>query len=189
MFGKVRRGNFLPPALQLGVGGLGAKQVKEVILAHAREEFLGEMFFIGQEEGFIFGAGSRPRISAARCSSWGLACVTDWAAELSVKQRGWPVWQSKKKKVCAILAGLCSGVEAMATHLALAIAEDAVRIQGQERTGEMVAGTTQFAQSDLELLGLRDGVSGNNSWMAIGGTKGKPLANSKPFWESVRRWR
>jgi hypothetical protein len=63
----------------------------------------------------------------------------------------------QEKGLCHF-GGFVFGVEAMAPHLALAVAEHAVRVQGQERAGKMVAGTAQFAQRDLELLGLLDGV-------------------------------
>ena len=41
--------------------------------------------------------------------------------------------------------GFLFGIKTVPTHLALGIAEDAVRIQGQECTAEMVAGKTQLA--------------------------------------------
>jgi hypothetical protein len=52
------------------------------------------------------------------------------------------------------------GVETVPPHLPLAVAEDAVGVQGQERTDEVLAGAAQFAQTDLELRGLLHGVSG-----------------------------
>ena len=43
-------------------------------------------------------------------------------------------------------------------HVAFGVADQPMRIQCQHLAGEVAAGPAQFAQTDLELLGLRDGV-------------------------------
>ena len=43
-------------------------------------------------------------------------------------------------------------------HVAFGVAEQPVRIQGQHLAGEVATGPAQLAQTDLELLGLLDGV-------------------------------
>ena len=51
------------------------------------------------------------------------------------------------------------GAEAVPAHLTLAVAGHAVRVQRQKSAGEMSSGAAQFAQGDLQLLGLLDGVT------------------------------
>src|SRR6266699_3168880 len=46
------------------------------------------------------------------------------------------------------------GIIAEADHLALAGTVDPMRIDGQELSGKMAAGAPQFAQGELEALGL-----------------------------------
>jgi len=78
----------------------------------------------------------------------------------------------------------------MATHLALAVTDQPMRIDGEQAAVEMLAGAAQLAQGDLELLGLLDGARGQELMDGgVGGTNGSPLANSKPFWERERRRR
>jgi hypothetical protein len=52
------------------------------------------------------------------------------------------------------------GIVAEADHLALAGTVDPMRIDGQELSGKMAAGAPQFAQGELEALGLLDGMGG-----------------------------
>jgi|SRR6266516_3959548 len=55
-------------------------------------------------------------------------------------------------------AGFVLGAEAVATHLALAVAGHSVRVQRQQRALKMLAGSAQFAQGDLQSLGLLKGM-------------------------------
>jgi hypothetical protein len=74
------------------------------------------------------------------------------------------------------------GAETVPAHLALAVAGDAVRVQGQERAGEMSAGPAQFAQGDLQLLGLVAVVTLEQVMDGrVGGDKGQAIGQLKPF--------
>ena len=63
----------------------------------------------------------------------------------------------QEKGLCHF-AGFVLGAEAVATHLALAVAGHSVRVQRQQRALKMLAGSAQFAQGDLQSLGLLKGM-------------------------------
>jgi hypothetical protein len=65
---------------------------------------------------------------------------------------------------------------AVPARLALAVAGEAMRFQGQERAGELAAGTAHFAQGQLQWPGLLE-VPGRQQ--AVGEFK-------RPFWERER---
>ncbi len=52
------------------------------------------------------------------------------------------------------------GTEAVPTHLALAVADHPVGVQRQEGPSEMSSRAAQFAQGNLQLLSLLDGMTG-----------------------------
>jgi hypothetical protein len=72
--------------------------------------------------------------------------------------------------------GLVGSTWAMAAHLAFALAPYAMRIESQNATGKMVTGETHFGQSDLEILGIGDGMFVQEFVHSdITGQKGKPI--------------
>jgi hypothetical protein len=67
-------------------------------------------------------------------------------------------------------------------HLALAVAGDTVRIQRQERAGKMLGNAAQFAQANLELLGLLDGMTLQEIMDSrIGGYEGQAVGQFESF--------
>ena len=107
-----------------------------------------------------------------------------------VKQTGWWVSASSTKKVCATFGGACGFVEAVAAHVALAEAADAMGIDGQDPALKMARGAADLAQGDLQALaverrfGREQVVDGQSA-----ARNGRPLANSKMCWFKPRRRR
>jgi hypothetical protein len=50
-------GSISPAPHGIGIGRLSTEHVEVLILAHLTQEFLGEMFFIGKDEGLLFALG------------------------------------------------------------------------------------------------------------------------------------
>jgi len=74
------------------------------------------------------------------------------------------------------------GLETVPAHLAFAVAGQAVGIQGQESAREMVSSAAQFAQGDLEFLGLLDGMTVQELVDGhVGGDKGQAVGQFKTF--------
>jgi len=74
------------------------------------------------------------------------------------------------------------GAKAVPAHLAFAVAGHAVRVQGQEGADEMASGAAQFAQGDLQLLGLLDRVTVQQVVDGqVGGNEGQAVGQLKTF--------
>ncbi len=70
---------------------------------------------------------------------------------------------------------------ALARHLPLAGAADAMGIDGQESSGKMTGGAAEMTESELQALGIGNGVLGEQLMEARSlARKGKPLSSSKP---------
>ena len=74
-----------------------------------------------------------------------------------------------------------AGTETVSTHQTFGAALDAMRINSQQLASEMSAGAPDLAQSHLQRLALEDCVSLEQLMVKSVGTKGSPLASSKPW--------
>ncbi len=82
----------------------------------------------------------------------------------------------QQEKGLGHFGGFFFRTEAVSAHLALAEAGHAVRVQRQQSTGEMASGAAQFTQSDLEVLGLLNGVTGQELVDGhVGGNEGQAV--------------
>ena len=181
VLGKFSGGNFAPASDRIGVSRLSAEQVEDLLLTHGGEEFLAIVFLVGEDQRLVrrrrcpqnfggqvqqFGAGLHHGLSRrAEAKTDGLAGVTI-QQEKGLGHFGWFLF----------------GAEAVPTHLALAVAGHAVRVQRQESAGEMSSRAAQFARGHLHLLGLLDGVSLQEvADGQVGGDEGQAVGQLKTF--------
>lgn len=81
-----------------------------------------------------------------------------------------------------LFGGRLPGRRTALDHVALGVADQAVRIQSQKPAQEVTTGPPQFAQRGLELLGLSDGVSLEQIMQrAIGRQEGQSVSQFKTF--------
>ena len=160
VLGEGSGGNSLPPCYRLGESRFGTEQVKPPVLVNPREEFLGVMFFIGKDQRFVGGVRNGAEDLRCHVQQFGRSLANRLCGRTQCEANGLASVAIQEKKGLRHFGGFFFGVKPVPTHVALAITGDSVRVQGQQGTAEMVAGTAQLAQADLELLGLRHRVSG-----------------------------
>ena len=123
---------------------------------------------------------------AAISRSSGVAWVVERAEVAVRKQTGWPVSASRQRKFGPLwLADRLRCSDGGASGVCCRCARDGVN--GQELGLVMPRGAADLTQGDLQSLGIIYAVGAQQlMYGLIGGHKRDALANSNPFWESVR---
>ena len=115
------------------------------------------MLDIGDQEGALIGGragqdllGQTDQLLGGRTEVAGAAGVdqTEGLAGLNIQQ----------EEGLGLLGGRLRCAGTALEHVAAGVTDQAMRIQGQYRAGEVAAGAAQLAQADLQLLGFFDAV-------------------------------
>lgn len=141
----------------LKVGGLAQRnqQIERGVLADMVQQFDRKMLDIGHEQRSLLRGGQ----DLLRQLEHLLGGGGKTARAAGVRQaKRLACFSVQKEKSLRLLRGCFAAGRPTLDHVAFGVADQAVRIQSQNPAGEVTTGPAQFAQRDLELLGLSDRV-------------------------------
>lgn len=168
--------------MALEIGGLTERdqQVKRGVLADMIQQFDHEMLDIRHEQGPLGLVGGEDLLGQLERFPGGGGQAAP-AAGVAKANRLAGI-RVQEEEGLGLLFGRLPGGGAALDHVAFGVADQTVRIQSQNPSGEMAAGPAQLAQGGLEPLGLGDGV-GLQQVMhgAVGGKERQAIGQLKAF--------
>ena len=175
---ELLRGN-LPPSLLIALTvGHGRDEVERRLAVDVVHHSRGEVLRVGGHQGR---GGSGARISPAMRNSSGVAWLTVSAELADVKHTGWALSPSRQKKVCAALMGFEPRSVLLQTHVPMAVARRAVRVDEQQFSRIMPADAWWFSQPHLKSSASATVCPSSSRWTVMSlARKGNPLSVSNP---------
>lgn len=165
------------PRLEAAALRHGDQQVEGGLESHLVHHVMIVMFAVGQHQGtWLIRGDVEDGLGQEQQRGRGLRHGARGAGQMKAQRlTGLGVQAEEGLKD---LERLGAGVLAMASGLALGVALEAVRIDGQELAAEMPAGTAQFAQRDLQSLGFPDRVGVEQGVdLRVAGDKGQAVGH------------
>jgi len=156
--GRLRQGR--EPLFEARLFGHGHQEVEGLVPAEPIEQFPREMFAVSQDEDFLTGLGCGAQNALGQGEQVGGGLADGAGRSAGGQADGLMAVRIQGEEGLSTFAGSVGlGGQMMEPHVPLAVAFQAMRIDGQQLAHEVAPGAADQTQGDLQLLGLLDGVS------------------------------